>query len=89
MSRPTNSIGYIKLPGETENRPLVPYALGYGTSNSYQATLPQLTADSEIIIDKQDQTISGYKNFTSGLKTTSVDFEATSTHNMSITRDDV
>lgn len=87
MSRPTNSIGYIKLPGETENRPLVPYALGYGTSNSYQATLPQLTADSEIIINKQNQTISGYKNFTSGLKTARVDISVNNTQSLSITTD--
>lgn len=50
MSRPNNSIGKIKLPGENVERPLIPYALGYSSSNSYQATLPELTADAVIAL---------------------------------------
>ena len=43
MSKPNNSIANIKLPGENSQRPIVPYAVGYSSNNSYQATLPQLT----------------------------------------------
>ncbi len=45
MAKPNNSIGKIKLPGENVERPLVPYALGYSNTNSYQATLPELKQD--------------------------------------------
>lgn len=49
MSRPNNSIGKIKLPGENVERPLVPYALGYSSNNNYQATIQNITEDAELI----------------------------------------
>lgn len=45
MAKPANSIATIKLPGDTDARPIIPYALGYNSSNGYQATLPQLSKD--------------------------------------------
>lgn len=50
MSRPNNSIGKIKLPGENIERPIVPYAIGVSNSNTYQAILPQLTKDATIAL---------------------------------------
>ncbi len=50
MSRPNNSIGKIKLPGENTERPIVPYAIGVSNSNTYQAILPQLTKDATIAL---------------------------------------
>lgn len=50
MSRPNNSIGKIKLPGENTERPIVPYAIGVSNSNTYQATLPELTKDATIAL---------------------------------------
>lgn len=50
MSRPNNSIGKIKLPGENTERPIVPYAIGVSNSNTYQAILPQLTEDATIAL---------------------------------------
>ncbi len=47
MSRPNNSIGKIKLPGESAQRPIIPQGLWDGTTN-YLATLPTLTKDSKI-----------------------------------------
>ena len=50
MSRPNNSIGTVKLPGEDTKRPIVPYAIGVSDSNTYQAILPQLTKDATIAL---------------------------------------
>lgn len=52
MAKPNNSIGKIKLPGESTQRPIIPQALWDGTTN-YQATLPTLTADSTIALASQ------------------------------------
>ena len=50
MARPSNSIATIKMPGESTRRPIIPYAVGVNSNNSYQATLPTLTADDTIVI---------------------------------------
>lgn len=63
MAKPANSISTVKLPGDTNARPIVPYYIGYSVNNNYVATLPQLTNDAEIIINKLNQTINGNKTF--------------------------
>ncbi len=46
MSKPTNSIAKVQLPGENEQRPIIPYAIGKSADNNYQATIEEtLTAD--------------------------------------------
>lgn len=44
MAKPNNSIGKIKLPGESEKRPIIPQAIWDGT-NDYQAILPAMSQD--------------------------------------------
>lgn len=46
MSRPNNSIGHIKLPGDTDQRPIVPTQVTDGTNVLVCPTLPQ---DGEIV----------------------------------------
>lgn len=49
MGKPNNSIGHVKLPGESVQRPIVPQQLWDGTTN-YAASLPTLTEDSKILL---------------------------------------
>lgn len=59
MAKPDNSIAKIKFPGENTQRPIVPYGLTDGT---YYATIPEMNADSSIIVSEPNgnQEISRY-----------------------------
>ena len=49
MAKPNNAIATVKLPGDTDARPIVPYYLGVSSSNGFVATLPEtLNADKTI-----------------------------------------
>lgn len=56
MSRPNNALAKIKLPGENDQRPIIPYAIGFEVSDgeggytpgSYIAKLPNLSQDTYI-----------------------------------------
>lgn len=63
MAKPNNAIATVKLPGDTNARPIIPYYVGYASNNNYVATLPQLTSDAQFIINKLNQTIGGTKSF--------------------------
>lgn len=52
MSKPNNSIAKIKVPGENEQRPIIPYAVGVNGENPYQAVLPELDEDETIAVSK-------------------------------------
>jgi len=64
MAKPTNSIANIKMPGENTQRPIVPYAIAVGGSNVYQATLPTLSGDTQLVTTSENHTIDGLITFT-------------------------
>lgn len=63
MSKPTNSIARVQLPGENEQRPIIPYAVGYSGDNDYQATLNELSEDKIITTQWPDVYISSFNNY--------------------------
>lgn len=80
MSKPSNTIATIKIPGDTSARPIIPYYLAYSSDNDYVATLPELTADSIIALTSDIPTAVSELTNDSGYITSESDTLATVTN---------
>lgn len=52
MAKPNNAIATIKIPGDTDARPIVPYYLGVNKDNDYVVQSPTLSADALVLTNK-------------------------------------
>ena len=67
MAKPNNAIATVKIPGDTNARPIVPYYVGVSSSNDYVATLPTLTTDATLALKDKDNFFSSNQTFNKAL----------------------